>query len=186
MLGPSHRILGALAGALYGSTAGMGWRATAVAAVVATAVSNGPTSPDMDQTDGWQSVARMTGPLSRVFAHRHVTHWFGWPVLAWWQVTAHLPPIARWAAYALIVGWASHLVGDFVFGKLPLLPWGGPWVGLGLDTGGVIETGRTKSGRRVFPFGPARAVMVAALVWVFWVLPTAADLTRPVLRAVGR
>jgi hypothetical protein len=87
----------------------------------------------------------------------------------------------HWAAIALLVGWVSHLAGDLLFGRLPLLPWGGLRVGLGLDTGGFIETGHIKMRRfglfgekrqrTVLPFGPTRVAIVAGLLWVLAGLP---------------
>lgn len=89
--------------------------------------------------------------------HRGVTHWpeaaaaaalalavvetpalvgqwlLGWPVLPWW------------AAWAGLVGWCSHLAGDFVHGRqvwgqdgpgIPLRPWWGH-VGVGWRSGGA-------------------------------------------------
>ena len=63
----------------------------------------------------------------------------------------------------------SHLVGDAIFGHIPLLPWAGPTIGLGLDTGGTVETGRTRWG--VLPFSPARAALAAGLGWILVVAP---------------
>lgn len=166
MLGPTHRAFGGLAGVTLAAAAGQPWPMVAMTGIVATATSNGPASPDMDQTRTWR---RVTAVLPRgMRRHRGLTHWWGLPVAAW-VLVQQLPPDAHWPAYALLAGWVSHLVGDFVFGRLPLLPWGGPSFGVGLGTGGFVETGRVEVGgraRTVLPFGPTRLVIAAALVWV--------------------
>jgi membrane-bound metal-dependent hydrolase YbcI (DUF457 family) len=124
--------------------------------IVASSASHGWASPDVDQTKPWTTLRRaLPGSVDQVLNHRVLTHWWGLPVLAWWAAGG-LPGPQRWVVFALIIGWTSHLVGDVVFGHLPLLPWGGPTVGLGLKTGGRIESG-------------VAVVMAAALAWVlFW------------------
>ncbi len=83
------------------------------------------------------------GPLR----HRGLSHWWGLPAAAaLWLATA--APGWSWVAAAALVGWASHLLGDFCFGQhdvrsargpgIPLAPWWGH-VGLGLDVGGAVE-----------------------------------------------
>lgn len=70
------------------------------------------------------------GPLN----HRGLLHWWGWPALAY---VAALPLAGPWwvlaVAHGLIVGVASHLALDAVFGRpgIPLLPWWGH-VGVGV------------------------------------------------------
>lgn len=178
-MGPTHHLYGALWGATYGHLMGYPWQVTAAGALVATSTSNGPGSPDMDQCRlfRWLSKTPVIGP---VFYHRHTTHWWGWPLGAWcWGLPAlpHTPTVdIRWAATLLLIGWVSHLAGDLIFGELPVLPWGGWRVGLDLDTGGLIETGRMrirflflfgeKKERRVMPFGIARVAIGAGLLWM--------------------
>lgn len=138
----------------------------ALTALAATATSNGPVSPDVDQTGAWRTLTRWL-PVG-VRRHRGLTHWWGLPLLAWLAIPA-LPVEARWVGAAMVVGWVSHLAGDAVFGRVPVAPWGGPMVGLGLDTGGFVETGRLRiRGREVtvLPFGPVRLALAAALAWV--------------------
>lgn len=171
MMGPSHRLLGALAGATVASVAGQEWPMVAMTALIATSTAHGWPSPDMDQTGPWRTVGRFLGPLAN---HRSgLSHWWGLPVLAWWGVQ-HLPQEAHWPAYALLAGWVSHLLGDFVFGKLSLFPWGGPKFGVGLKTDGFIEDGSLNIGgrkRTVVPFGPTRVAITVALALVLWHTP---------------
>jgi hypothetical protein len=66
----------------------------------------------------------------------------------------------------LLVGWCSHLVGDLLFGELPVDPYGRRTLGLGLDTGGFLETGTIRLAglqRRVIPFGPVRVLIGAGI-----------------------
>jgi hypothetical protein len=82
------------------------------------------------------------------FRHRGLAHWWGLPVAAALGLAPLAPPEWRWAAWAAIAGWSSHLLGDFFFGRpavmqgrgpgIPLMPW---WmhIGIGLDTGGQLE-----------------------------------------------
>lgn len=184
-MGPTHRLFGALAGAGVATAAGQPWAMVAMTSLVATATSHGWSSPDLDQTEPWQKLGRWSGPLGQLFAHRHLTHWWGLAVLAW-VGAGHLPADSRWPAVALLAGWVSHLVGDAIFGKIPLLPWGGYFVGLGLDTGGFIETGRARIRNRertVLPFGPTRLLIAAALVLVL--AAPAMPTIRPYLAALG-
>lgn len=170
MMGPTHRYFGALCGAAVTSWQGQLWPTVAMTALVATATSNGWSSPDMDQTHPWRRLARLSGPFSHLLAHRCLTHWFGLPVAAWWLVGSYAPPGIQWPAHALLIGWASHLLGDFIFGRVPLLPWGGRWQwGLGLTTGGFLETGRARW--ITLPGGPTRLIIVAGLVYVLAVTP---------------
>ena len=166
MLGPSHRVFGALCGAAVATVQGADFQTVAMTAIVATATAHGWSSPDMDQTKPWQAVGRaLPGPLGALMAHRRLSHWVGLPAAAWWGIT-QMPAGSQWPFTALLIGWVSHLLGDMIFGAVPLLPWGAWPVGLRLDTGGVLETGRTKHGRRVLPFAPARVLIGAGLIWL--------------------
>jgi len=110
----------------------------------------GRTSPDIDQHGLWGLVDRFlpdewlgnNGPLQ----HRGIAHWWGLPVAALLASWSLLPPGRVWIAYALLAGWASHLAGDYLFGRsgagrgpgIPFAPW---WNhrGIGLAVGGVLE-----------------------------------------------
>lgn len=157
MMGPQHRLLGAFAGAGVASAAGLPWSMVALTGIVATTTAHGAASPDMDQTGTWRALTRWAPAALR--KHRGLTHWWALPAAAWWAVGHHLPAAAHWPAYALLIGWASHLLGDALFGRIELWP-GGPDFGLGLDTDGWLE-------RHV-----ARAAILAGLAWVLWTTPT--------------
>ena len=108
-----------------------------------------------------------------------LTHWWGLPVAAWWFLIRPMPPEPRWIATMLLAGWTSHLLGDLVFGRLALLPWGGPRAGVGLRTDGFVESGQVGSRRggalRLIPFGPTRVAIMLAIAWVLWALPRLPD-----------
>jgi hypothetical protein len=130
--GSTHRLAAASASlALSTSTGAPAWQA-GCAALIATATSSGWTSPDADQS--WLSW--VPG------GHRGLTHWWGLPALAALATVALVPAEAAWAVWALILGWSSHLAGDFVFGRrppgVPTAPWWGH-AGLRLDSGGGLE-----------------------------------------------
>ena len=149
MDGSTHRLLGASAGLAFSTAIGApAWQAVA-SAVIATATSAGWTSPDADQS--W--LRWLPG------GHRGLSHWWGLPLLAAAAVVSVVPPDVAWVGWALVLGWASHLLGDFVFGVrpagIPLLPWWGH-VGLQFDSGGSLE--------RVL-----RWAWPALLVWQVWV-----------------
>ena len=92
--------------------------------------------------------------------HRGVTHFWGlYLVLS--LAVYDVRPDWWWVAGAVLAGWWSHLVGDFLVGApgqgrgpgIPLLPWWGH-VGLGARCGGWIEGAW------------AIVVPLAAAVWV--------------------
>ena len=146
--GSTHRLAAASASLSVSAAVGAPVWQAACAALIATATSSGWTSPDADQS--W--LAWVPG------GHRGLTHWWGLPALA--VVPALLvPPQTAWAVWALLIGWSSHLVGDFVFGRrprgVPMAPWWGH-AGLGLDSGGGVE----KWLRRLWP---------GLLSWQLWV-----------------
>jgi len=148
-----HHLFGVLTGLGFSVLVG----ATPLGAVTATAaagaIAGGSLSPDMDQHRWWRLLDRFLpdewlgagGPLQ----HRGISHWWGLPLAALLGLQA-LPVHGLWrlALLGALVGWASHLLGDFVFGKashwdhrgpgVPLLPWWGH-VGLGLDSDGMLE-----------------------------------------------
>jgi len=150
MKGTTHRLLGASSGVALGAAAGWPWPQIVAAGWLATLTASGSTSPVLDQHKLWYLLVRVlpdewlgrNGPLQ----HRGVSHWWGVPaslgVLAWSTV----PPRYLWLAAALLAGWTSHLVGDWLFGRpgqgrgagIPFAPW---WNhrGLGLAVGGLLE-----------------------------------------------
>ncbi len=152
MLALTHRLTGAAAGLAVAAATGAGPARLAVSTAVAAVTAAGVTSPDVDQHSGWHladdllpdEVAGHGGPLR----HRGLAHWWGLPAAAAYFGLRAVPEPWRWLALAALVGWSSHLVGDFIFGRpnrrqgrgpgIPLAPW---WwhVGLGLDTGGWTE-----------------------------------------------
>jgi hypothetical protein len=132
-------------------------------------------SPDVDHTWAWVRIRQAL--KSKAMNHRELAHWWGLPGLAMGAVSM-LPEDGRWPFVMLIVGWTSHLLGDLLFGikprGVPLWPCG-PRVGLGLDTGGFLETGTIRVGglqRKVLSFGPARVLIALAtvlvLMWPLW------------------
>lgn len=175
MMGPTHRLFGLLAGAGVASLSGQDLPMVVMTGLVATATSNGWSSPDVDQHAAWVKAGRVPGPQGSLFTHRYgLAHWWGLPLLVWWFGVRPMPDPASTIAVALLVGWGSHLFGDFLFGRLALLPWGGPRFGLGLRTDGFAESGKWR-GRTVLPFAPARLLIVGALGWVLWALPRTHD-----------
>jgi len=150
MNGTTHRLLGACSGVTLGVAAGWPWPQIVGAAWLATLTAGGHTSPDVDQARFWNLLDRVlpdellgnNGPLQ----HRGIAHFWGVPaslgVLAWSSVPARYV----WLAYALLAGWTSHLVGDYLFGRagqgrgpgIPFAPW---WNhrGIGLAVGGITE-----------------------------------------------
>jgi hypothetical protein len=140
MMGPTHRLTGGLAGVAYAAATGQPWSVVAMSGVIASASAHGFLSPDVDQTKPWVAVRKLLpGSIDQVLNHRTgLSHWWGLVPLAWWGIQ-QMTPLAGFLATLLLVGWASHLVGDFIFGELALLPGGGPTFGLGLDTGGRLE-----------------------------------------------
>jgi hypothetical protein len=167
MMGPTHRCLGALCGIAVASSDGQPWSMVAMSGLVASATSHGWASPDVDQTGPWVTVRQaLPKPWARVLNHRCLSHWWGLPAAAWPAIQIGLPVEAQWPATMLLVGWVSHLFGDLLFGELPVDPWGRTTVGLGLDTGGFLETGTVRfagHSRRVIPFGPVRVLIGAGI-----------------------
>lgn len=165
MLGASHKLT-AVAGYVAYST----WleqqpvTTVAVGALVATAASAGWSSPDMDQTKPFIWVGRVLGPAGKLVSHRRgVTHWWAIPVIMWWLGLPTLHPEARWAATALLIGWASHIAGDAIFGRIPVTPGWGPMIGARLKTSGVLE-----EGPKWWPVSPLRTGLIAVTAWMLW------------------
>jgi len=158
MDGLGHRILAGSTAVSVFATAGAPMWQVAAAAPVAIAFSAGWTSPDVDNTWLLRKLTRFIPGRwdARIFGHRRTLHWWGWPALiAHLAATADLG-VVGWAVWAALLGWTSHLVGDFIFGEeppgIPLAPW---WwhIGLHLDSGGRIEKWAT-------------APVSAVIVWV--------------------
>jgi len=152
MMGTTHRLTGVCAGLAYAQVAHLGPLELFGSMVLAAGTAAGRTSPDLDQRWAWRFVDGVLpdealghgGPMR----HRGLAHWWGLPLAAALTLPALVRPELRWVVWALIVGWCSHLIGDFVFGKpsvmqargpgIPVAPWWGH-LGLGLDTGGRLE-----------------------------------------------
>lgn len=143
--GSTHRMFGTVCGSACALVTGMPPVQAAAFAALAMATASGPASPDVDQYRGWRRTDRALpdealgngGPMQ----HRGITHWWAWPVLAAVALDRVPTGAVGWIPLALLVGWISHLVGDFVFGRnrgIPLAPW---WwhIGLGFDSGGPTE-----------------------------------------------
>ncbi len=137
-----HCLLGASCALAFGLAAR--WSMPVALAGAAIAAVTAPL-PDVDQRGWWK---RSLGQF-RAFAHRRLTHWWGLPTAG--AVLAYdLPTEVRWIAAAMLIGWSSHLLGDWVFGKrgpactgwrragIPIAPW---WAyhGLGVKAGGKCE-----------------------------------------------
>jgi hypothetical protein len=152
MLATTHRLTGAATVLAFAVGAGLPTVQVLISTAVATVTSAGATSPDLDQQGSWRFVDHLLpdeyaghgGP----FRHRGLAHWWGLPAVAAWWGLPLVPEPWRWIAVAALLGWVSHLVGDFFFGQanrpqgrgpgIPMLPWWGH-LGLGLDAGGRIE-----------------------------------------------
>lgn len=142
-----HVLIGASAGLGYTVARGLPVWQCLIGAGVGAAV--GPL-PDVDNHRWWKRLDRVLpdewlghgGPLQ----HRGLTHWWALPAVAWLAAVRFVPH--WWWVFAAVVGWASHLVGDLLFGEadryahrgpgIPLGPWFG-YVGLGLKSGGIGE-----------------------------------------------
>ncbi len=140
MDGSTHRLFAASVSIATSTASGAPLWQAAASAVIATASSAGWTSPDSDQS--W--LDWVPG------GHRGLTHWWGLPALLSVAVLIYVPTEAAWALWALLLGWGSHLLGDFVFGErppgIPMAPWWA-YAGLGLNSGGLVERGL----RWIFP-----------------------------------
>lgn len=143
---PTHHLTGAACalGIVYASPAVGDGPQTAAFVTVAIATAGGVLSPDVDNRPAWRATI---GRLGSAFAHRRITHWWGIPAGAAAALTVlDVDPVPAAAAWGAVVGWASHIAGDFMFGRaslgrgpgVPLLPT--RWhVGIGLKADGVTE-----------------------------------------------
>lgn len=143
---PTHHLTGAacaLASVYASPDAGDGPQTAAfVTAAIVTA--GGVWSPDVDNRPWWRATI---GRTWSGFAHRRITHWWGIPAGAAAALLAFdVAPVPAAAAWGAVIGWGSHIAGDFVFGQaavgrgpgVPLLPT--RWhVGVGLKADGAAE-----------------------------------------------
>jgi membrane-bound metal-dependent hydrolase YbcI (DUF457 family) len=136
MMGRSHVVAGVAGWALVVPLLGFhGWPVV-VGAVVAGSCAHGRLSPDCDR---YPLLGRLVPG-----GHRGLTHWWPVPITGLWAASFAGP--YRWLAVAVVVGWASHILGDAVFGRVPLWPrlrrrGRSRWFvgGVGLKTGGMLE-----------------------------------------------
>lgn len=130
-----------------------------VGAYIAPRFSSGILSPDMDHR--WAP-----GPPAHNYDwryHRGFTHrfWFAFLVIAplfgvlpfLCVLRAGIPLEFATVTLAPVAGWFSHLFGDMIYGRLKVGIWSfrlrrfWTWnVGLGWETGGLSETGRSRTG----------------------------------------
>lgn len=139
----NHLLFACASQLVVSTTAGHHPGVTATSTVIAGLASWGP---DVDQLSPWRVIDKVLpdeelgagGPMR----HRGITHWWAWPLLAALVAQAADLGDVGWVIWALIVGWTSHLIGDFLFGErpagIPLWPWWGH-IGLGLNSGGLLE-----------------------------------------------
>ena len=142
MMGPGHRVFGALAGATYAHLSGEEFAVVGLVAIAASASSHGWSSPDVDQTKPWTMLARIL-PAGWLAHRTGLSHWWGWPALAWLLLLPRAPEDVHMLAAALLIGWSSHILADAIFGGkvggVSLLPAGGPRIGLPFQTGEMFE-----------------------------------------------
>jgi hypothetical protein len=148
--GPGHYALGATAGVVWWHVGGLTpWQAL-VAVPVAAGFSYAALSPDIDGSKLWHLADRVlpdewlgnSGPMR----HRGIAHWWGLYAALTWLVYQGAAGDLWWLAGAVLGGWWSHLLGDFLVGArgqgrgpgIPVFPWWGH-VGLGAKCGGWTE-----------------------------------------------
>lgn len=187
MLGRTHALFGGLVGVVVPTALHEPRSVVIVTGLAAVATSRGDTSPDLDQSALWRMNAGRVLPPALgkhrglvhwwglpvlawwlFLPHAAATAWVvaavgRAPVVGSWLARVPgwaLPGVdARvvWTGYALVLGWASHIVADAVFGTVAFLPWGGwprvkivrwftlpAWngqIGFGARTGGLLENG---------------------------------------------
>ena len=127
----------------------------ALSAGAAWLFSGGATSPDVDNQPAAKTLDRWLpdewlghgGPLG----HRRLAHWWGLPALAaaaWQRHPPADPGLLTWVVWGALLGWCSHLAGDFAFGQgngrvglargVPAGPWF--WhIGLGWKADGWMQ-----------------------------------------------
>jgi hypothetical protein len=155
--------------------------AAAVSVFVAWATAGGGASPDLDLDPDWKRADRVLpdeilgggGPLG----HRRITHFVGWPVLAWLLWRHHPVTDPTWAVgffRGMWVGWTTHVAMDWLFGAggVPWLLWTGRW-GLELDQDGILA--------RIV----SRAALTASIAAGLWLAWTTAHLPIPKIGALS-
>ncbi len=141
MHGDGHAVSGAIVGLGFAAVAQLDHGTGLIAASLTAFGASGIGSPDIDL---WLKAG---GKL----AHRRGTHYWRWQAYlagAGGVVVALAAPELWWAWGAYVIGWPTHLAGDWVFGQKdryrdgPGIPLAGPdhgYHGLGLDSGGWFE-----------------------------------------------
>jgi hypothetical protein len=155
MMGPTHARLGGIT--WLGVAAVSEWKygvrldpfAIPAGALLAARFAEGNFSPDLDQDD-WFGLPHRgpTHTVALIVPAAAGLGYVGWA----------FGPVAWVLMTAVIAGWLSHLVGDFFFGGIPILP-GGRRVGLRFDTDGRFEH---KVVRRLFTLAVV-ALTIAAV-----------------------
>jgi membrane-bound metal-dependent hydrolase YbcI (DUF457 family) len=139
MLADGHRATATVGWLAAGTASGMPWWQLTAGAAVAATFAAGKWSPDLDHS-GW--TARLVPG-----GHRGVTHFPGTTLALSLAALSLVPPTAAWVAWAVTAGWGSHLIADWVFGRIPVWPRGRGrwrWSGLRLTTGGLAEVWVTR------------------------------------------
>jgi hypothetical protein len=93
----------------------------ALSGVYASASAHGWLSPDVGQTEAWTRARQALRPFlpaskRQLLNLRFLSHWWGLSVLGAVGVPS-LPAEFSWSAMMLVFGWASHLIGDFLFAR---------------------------------------------------------------------
>lgn len=157
MMAPTHAMLGA---ATYFGAAALQPENLPVTAITVAAASLGSLAPDLDHPESMlgKRLFFISLPLAGLLGHRGLTHSLLAGVLAtlglgWYLQTGNIVP---WMV-AFLLGYLSHLVGDWMTGGVPLL-----WPSkrrfrapFAFQTGGIFE--------RVFAIG-----FGLALFYVGW------------------
>ena len=167
MMAPTHTMLGVAA--LFGA-ATLQPKALPITAVTVAAASLGSLAPDLDHPSSWlgKRLFFISIPLFGALGHRGLTHsllaGIGVTIgLGWYMQTEHLVP---WIL-AFLLGYISHLVGDWMTGGVPLF-----WPSkrrfrapFAIQTGGIFE--------RIFAAG-----FGIALAYVGWLYFAGAGIER--------
>lgn len=144
MNGHTHRAFAAVTVLSLGHATTYPAAAVLTATTAALVTAGGALSPDADQYRLWKAADAVLpdeaigGPLG----HRQLTHWWGLPAVAAFLAWAPVSVAPLWVqvlTVGALLGWCSHLAGDFLVGAggygrgrgIPLAPWG--WhVGVGI------------------------------------------------------
>ncbi len=131
---PKHRIVGAATALGMAHVHHLPAAGVLVTVASAAVFSGGHFSPDLDNSTWFKRLDRWLpdewlgggGPL----AHRGLLHWWGIPAVMW-ILAVHVAGFPGWILLGAAYGWASHVAGDFAFGRggyghgkgIPLLGW---------------------------------------------------------------